>query len=59
MDQLEQENCELEEEVSRLTTIIEYFITTQSQAAQVPATPQQQTFISEITSTPVSVAPVN
>lgn len=41
MDQLEQENSELKEEVSRLTTLMESLITAQSRAAQAPVTPQQ------------------
>lgn len=38
---------------------MESLIATQSQTAPTPATPQQRTIISEITSTPVFVAPVN
>lgn len=59
MDQLEQENHEPIEEVARLTNLMESLMTSQSQATLVPATLQQRTIISEITSTLVSVAPAN
>ena len=67
MDQLQQENRELREEVStlkdsleRLTAMMESMVAAQNQPPPPPPlqTPIQRTVISEIVSTPISVAPV-
>lgn len=63
MEQLEQENQEHREEVAslkgnlkRLTTMMETLVAAQNQP---PLEPIQRTVISEVVSTPISVAPVS
>ncbi|KAI5427608.1 hypothetical protein KIW84_032858 [Lathyrus oleraceus] len=56
MDHLEQENCELKEEVARLSALMESFLAAQSQSSPTPLTPPQRTVISEIVSSTVPAA---
>ncbi|KAI5402209.1 hypothetical protein KIW84_050002 [Lathyrus oleraceus] len=56
MDHLEQENCELKEEVARLSALMESFLAAQSQSSPTPSTPPQRTVISEIVSSTVPAA---
>lgn len=59
MDHMEQENRELKEEVTRLTSLMESLIAAQSQATPTPATPRQRTVISEVVSMLVHVIHVS
>ncbi|XP_050896377.1 uncharacterized protein LOC127103140 [Lathyrus oleraceus] len=66
MDRLEQENHKIREEVNtlrdnsgKLTAMMETLVTAQNQPPPSPQTLLQTTVISEIVSTPISVAPVS
>ncbi|KAI5425163.1 hypothetical protein KIW84_031099 [Lathyrus oleraceus] len=56
MEHLEQENRELKDEITRLTTMMESVLAAQSQSSPTPVTPPVRTVISEVATSTVPAA---